>query len=90
MTWEIGPPDRVPHTPGGLYLLVHELTIAAVASAPRIRAGRPGTTAIDIPVQVFTPTLVAKACNPAGVGCGSSAIAAMRAWAEERRNSAGA
>lgn len=25
-TWEIGPPDRQLHTPGGLYLLVHELS----------------------------------------------------------------
>jgi hypothetical protein len=26
VTWEIGPPGRQLHTPGGLYLLVHELT----------------------------------------------------------------
>jgi len=26
VTWEIGPPNRALHTPGGLYLLIHELT----------------------------------------------------------------
>ncbi|WP_100483866.1 hypothetical protein [Mycobacteroides abscessus] len=28
VTWEIGPPGRELHTPGGLYLLLHELTSA--------------------------------------------------------------
>jgi hypothetical protein len=26
VTWEIGPPHRALHTPGGLYLLIHEMT----------------------------------------------------------------
>ena len=40
VTWEIGPPDRQLHTPGGLYLLAHQLTARSrqYAGGPRLWA----------------------------------------------------
>src|SRR5207237_5459770 len=41
VTWEIGPPNRALHTPGGLYLLAHQLT-----SRSRHLTGTPGLWAL--------------------------------------------
>jgi len=44
VTWEIGPPERQLHTPGGLYLLAHRLTersrgFTGCAAIPRLPSG---------------------------------------------------
>jgi hypothetical protein len=71
VTWEIGPPNRALHTPGGLYLLAHRLTARgrALTGTPGLwaawRNGFPtGVAGVDEHCDPFAATLRAQLKGP--------------------------
>jgi hypothetical protein len=66
VTWEIGPPHRELHTPGGLYLLLHRLMARGRAISGSQTLCRSGATRIRVasPLSMSTPTHSPRSSRP--------------------------
>jgi hypothetical protein len=79
VTWEIGPPHRELHTPGGLYLLLHRLYERSREFSGSPASGRSGATATGhgstAPTSTTTPSVVPCTVMPPTCVDGSSVTA---------------